>query len=49
LGAGSIKFSKVVKALKKTGYDDAITLEVFCEDRRKLAESRARLAALWAS
>jgi sugar phosphate isomerase/epimerase len=47
LGDGSIKFSKVVKALQNTGYDDTITLEVFCENRRKLMESRRQLAALW--
>lgn len=42
LGAGTIDFSKIVKALKKCGYDDTATLEIFSDDRRQLQESRDR-------
>jgi hypothetical protein len=31
-----------VKALKKCGYDDTATLEIFSDDRRQLQESRDR-------
>ena len=32
LGVGTVDWGKAVKALKATGYDDTITLEVFCSD-----------------
>ena len=32
LGVGTIDWKKAVKALKTTGYDGTITLEVFCDD-----------------
>jgi sugar phosphate isomerase/epimerase len=43
IGGGNIDFSKLVRRLCETGYGETITLEVFSEDRRKLAESRDRL------
>lgn len=42
VGAGTIDFLKIVKALKKCGYDDSATLEIFTEDRRLLKKSRDR-------
>jgi sugar phosphate isomerase/epimerase len=42
VGAGTIDFLKIVKALKKCGYDDSATLEIFTEDRRLLKKSRNR-------
>jgi sugar phosphate isomerase/epimerase len=42
VGAGTIDFLKIVKALKKCGYDDTATLEIFTEDRRLLKKSRDR-------
>ena len=32
LGVGTVEWESVVKALRATGYDDTITLEVFCND-----------------
>ena len=46
LGTGTIDFSKVAKALKKCGYDDTATFEIFSDDRRQLQESRERFDAL---
>ncbi|MGW8300724.1 MAG: sugar phosphate isomerase/epimerase family protein [Desulfobacterales bacterium] len=40
LGAGKIDFLKIINALKQTGYDDTVTLEIFSEDRRELKRSR---------
>jgi sugar phosphate isomerase/epimerase len=40
LGAGTIDFSKIVKALKQIGYDDTATFEIFSEDRQELIKSR---------
>ncbi len=47
LGAGTINFSKIAKALKKCGYDDTATLEIFSDDRRQLQESRDRFDAFF--
>jgi sugar phosphate isomerase/epimerase len=47
LGAGTIDFLKIVKALKKCGYDDTATLEIFSEDRRQLKKSRDRFDRLF--
>jgi sugar phosphate isomerase/epimerase len=47
LGAGKIDFLKIVTALKQTGYDGTVTLEIFSEDRRELQKSRDRLDRLY--
>ena len=47
LGAGKIDFLKIVNALKQTGYDDTVTLEIFSEDRRELRKSRDRFDRLY--
>jgi sugar phosphate isomerase/epimerase len=49
LGAGNINWPEVVRALKQTGYDGTITLEVFSEDRRYVLASREKLNELWHS
>lgn len=49
IGAGTIDFQEIVKALKRIGYDDTVTLEVFSRDKDYLALSRDKLAAMVAS
>ena len=48
IGAGTIEFAEVVKALKQIGYDDTITLEIFSKDREYLAISRSKLERMFA-
>lgn len=48
LGAGSVKIEEELAALKKCGYDDTITLEVFSENKHYLEYSRDLLRKLWA-
>jgi len=47
LGTGNIDLPGVVRALKRCGYDDTITLEVFTPDRHYLAYSRDLLRRVW--
>ena len=47
IGAGIIDFSRVVKALKKVGYNDTITLEVFSRDRDYLKMSKKKMEEMW--
>lgn len=47
IGAGTIDFPKVAKALNGIGYDDTITLEVFSSDRTYLRTSREKLETLF--
>jgi sugar phosphate isomerase/epimerase len=47
LGTGNLKLETELTALKASGYDQTITLEVFSEDRHYLAYSRDQLKALW--
>lgn len=47
IGAGTIVFPEVVRALKGVGYDDTITLEVFSRDRDYLRISRQKLDAMF--
>lgn len=49
LGAGNINWEKIVKILKKAGYDETITLEVFSSDRTYLLVSRDKIRRLWES
>ena len=46
IGEGNIDFPGVMRRLTDVGYRGTITLEVFAEDRRKLAKSRDRLRKL---
>ncbi len=51
LGVGSVAWKNAVKALKATGYDSTITLEVFCNDPdmqyKYLDMSRKLVVELW--
>ena len=47
IGEGIINFPGLVKTLKRVGYDDTITLEVFDKDRQKLVDSRERIKAMF--
>jgi sugar phosphate isomerase/epimerase len=47
LGAGSLDVRAAIRALKRCGYDGAITLEVFTPDRQFLAYSRDVLRRMW--
>jgi sugar phosphate isomerase/epimerase len=47
LGAGRIDVAAQVRALKRSGYDGTITLEVFSQDRHYLAHSMEVLRRLW--
>jgi len=49
IGAGTIDFFKIARALKKAGYDDTVTLEIFSENRRQLQSSREQFAAMLAA
>ncbi|MEZ4529372.1 MAG: sugar phosphate isomerase/epimerase family protein [Desulfobacterales bacterium] len=48
VGKGSIDFSEIIRELKKIGYAETVTLEIFTEDRRELIRSRERFADLLA-
>jgi sugar phosphate isomerase/epimerase len=48
VGAGTVNFNEIVKALKGIGYDNTITLEVFSKDRDYLKMSRNKVAAMFA-
>lgn len=43
VGAGSVPLGKIAKVLKREGYDDTITLEIFTENRHELTASRERI------
>ena len=47
IGCGTLEVNNCVGALKRSGYDGTITLEVFSEDREYLARSRDVLRKLW--
>jgi sugar phosphate isomerase/epimerase len=47
IGAGNINWVDVIQALKSTGYDSNITLEVFSNDQRYLLASRDKVIELW--
>ncbi len=49
IGAGVIKFQKIIKALKKIGYDETVTFEVFTQDRDYLLVSKDKFDAMWTS
>lgn len=46
IGAGSVDFPRIAKALKKIGYNDTVTLEVFSKDRDYLKISREKFIEL---
>lgn len=47
LGMGDMDVTTQVRALRSSGYDHTITLEVFARDRHFLAYSRDRLRQIW--
>jgi sugar phosphate isomerase/epimerase len=47
IGAGIIDFPPIVKALKKVGYNDTITLEVFSRDRDYLKMSKKKVEEMF--
>jgi len=47
LGAGNIDVRRAIGALRKSGYDGTITLEVFTPDKHYLAYSRDVLRQIW--
>ncbi len=47
IGAGIIDFSNVVSALKRIGYNDTITVEVFSKDRDYLKISKQKLEEMF--
>ena len=47
VGGGTIDIARQIRALKQSGYDGTITLEVFTPDRNYLAYSRDILRKLW--
>lgn len=47
LGAGTINVASHLRAVKKTGYDGTITLEVFTPDSSYLSFSAEKLRAMW--
>lgn len=49
LGMGDMDIATQVHALRASGYDRTITLEVFARDRHFLAYSRDRLRQLWSA
>jgi sugar phosphate isomerase/epimerase len=49
IGAGSIDWKKELKALKATGYDGTITLEVFYGDSELITYSRDKVRTIWES
>jgi sugar phosphate isomerase/epimerase len=47
IGAGIIDFSKIVSALKRIGYNDTVTLEVFSRDRDYLKISKKKIEEMF--
>jgi sugar phosphate isomerase/epimerase len=47
LGAGIINFPRIVRELKKIGYDETLTLEVFSRDKDYLKLSLEKIKGLW--
>lgn len=47
LGVGRLDWKRLVRGLKRTGYDGRITLEVFADDRDYLTASQRKLRAAW--
>ena len=49
VGAGTIDFQRIIKALIGIGYDDTVTFEIFSRDRDYLRISREKFAAMAAN
>ncbi len=46
VGDGTIDFEKILKALKRAGYEGALTLEIFSSNRHDVKRSRNRIEGL---
>lgn len=46
IGTGTVDFPRIVKALKRIGYDETVTFEVFSQDREYLTISREKFATM---
>lgn len=46
IGKGTISFTKLIKRIRATGYDDSLTLEIFENDHQSLLDSRETIRAL---
>jgi sugar phosphate isomerase/epimerase len=46
IGAGTVDFAAIAKALKKIGYDKTVTFEIFSNDRNYLKMSRDKFASM---
>lgn len=49
IGAGNIKFPRIIKALKQAGYEGTVTFEIFTPDRGYLKLSKDKFDRLWQS
>lgn len=49
IGRGTVDFRGLARRLKAIGFNETLTLEVFEQDRQLLAESRIRIAAMFAT
>ncbi len=49
IGAGRIDFPEFIRTIRKAGYDDTVTFEIFTPDRFYLKRSRDRFAEMLAS
>jgi len=49
IGSGNINFSRLIRKLKKTRYDQTITFEIFSKDLRQLKQSKEIFEQQWAS
>lgn len=47
LGGGRLDWKRLVRAVKRAGYDGTVTLEVFSDDRDYLLASQRKLRAAW--
>jgi sugar phosphate isomerase/epimerase len=47
IGTGTINFTRIVRALKKVGYEDTVTFEIFSRDRDYLRISKEKFDHLW--
>lgn len=49
VGRGTVNFKELVRRLKKIGYDDTLTLEIFEQDRQLLVDSRRTVMTMFAA
>lgn len=49
IGTGTIAFDTVLRSLKRIGYDDTVTFEIFSTDREYLQISKEKFKKMWTS